>query len=345
MNLLNFMKKKSIDFSIFINDDSSNHDINLQYYAKYNGSGALIVLKSGKQFLMVPAMEKDKAFGEKYVFKKFYEDLSVVLKNKKINPINIGADFESISFNQFKRLRKNLKSKFVDISKTILEERSIKKTDELLYIKKSCAIASDILNRCIINFKKFKTEQDVHDFLEIETKKKGCIPSFTPIVASGKGSSIPHYEDHKKLQDGFCVLDFGVKFKGYCSDISRTIYLGKPTKKEIEDYNLLLKVQKDAINFVKDGMNAITLDKFVRKGLGDKEKYFIHGLGHGVGLEIHESPGISSQSKGRIKKGMAFTIEPGIYYSNKYGIRIEDTVYLGKKIEILTKIKKELIII
>jgi Xaa-Pro aminopeptidase len=180
----------------------------------------------------------------------------------------------------------------------------------------------------------------VKNFLENETRKKGYELAFNPIVASGKNSSLPHYNaENIKLRKGFCVIDFGVKYKSYCSDITRTFYIGKPTKKEIEEYEKVLFVQEKCIKMIKQGTKAEKPYLFAKKEL----KNMIHGLGHGVGVEIHESPNLLEGSKDILLKNMVFTIEPGNY--NKYGIRIEDTVLLKSKAEILTRIDKKLKII
>jgi len=200
--------------------------------------------------------------------------------------------------------------------------------------------------KAIKNFKTFKTESEAAAFLEYETKKQGLELSFNPIVASGVNGSIPHYEPANiKIKKGFCVIDFGVKYKGYCSDITRTIYIGTPSKKEKDTYNSLLKIQKDTINKVKPNKKCSELYDFVNTSLGKDKKYFTHGLGHGVGVEIHELPNLTLNSKDRIKNNMVFTIEPGVYFPRRFGIRIEDTLLFKNKPILLTKTTKDLLII
>lgn len=157
---------------------------------------------------------------------------------------------------------------------------------------------------------------------------------------------MPHHEpSNTKIKKGFCVIDFGVKYKGYCSDITRTICIGKPSDKEKETYNSLLAIQKNTINQIRSGKKCSELYDFVNNSLGKHQKYFTHGLGHGVGTQIHEMPNLSLNSKDRIKNNMVFTIEPGIYFPGKYGIRIEDTIFFKNKSILLTKTAKDLIII
>jgi Xaa-Pro aminopeptidase len=199
---------------------------------------------------------------------------------------------------------------------------------------------------CINNFQKFKTEKDVEKFLHMQTINRGCTLAFPPIVASGIAGAIPHYEPIEvNLRKGFCVIDFGVCYNGYNSDITRTIYLGNPTKKEIAFYNLLLKIQNALINSVRLNEKCESLHEQALRLLEVYAKNFNHGLGHGLGLQIHELPDLKPLSKDTFKNSMVFTIEPGIYFENKFGIRIEDDIHINKgRTEILTHVPKKLII-
>jgi len=348
MELRKFMKDNDVDVSLFFCMDSVLPDVNMEHYSGYNGTGILILPQKKKPFLVVTQMDAGKVHGTDHiVFKsgKMCEFLKKSMKKRGVRQKKVGVDYRTLSVSAYKRLSRKLGGRYVDISKAVIMDRMIKNTNGVEGIRKSCQLASLLIKNCIGRFRKFSTELQVKNYLEFEAKKRGAVVAFPTIVGSGKGGAIPHYEGNGKLRKGFCVLDFGVRYKGYCSDISRTIYLGKPSAGEIENYNLLLSVQKKAISDVKAGLKIKKLAASVRKNLGEKEKYFIHGLGHGVGLEVHEGPNVSRKSKDTFQRGMVFTIEPGLYFSGKYGIRIEDTMYLGKKIEILTKVKKDLIII
>ena len=140
-------------------------------------------------------------------------------------------------------------------------------------------------------------------------------------------------------------MDFGVKYNGYCSDITRTIYFGNPTKKEKVIYNMLLAIQKNTINEIKENKKCSGLYDFVNNQLGKYKSNFTHGLGHGVGVEIHELPNLTLNSKDTVKNSMVFTIEPGIYFPKRFGIRIEDTVLFNKKTHVLTRTSKDLLIV
>lgn len=222
----------------------------------------------------------------------------------------------------------------------------IKTKDEILKIKKACRVTDIIFKNIIKNFN-FKTEIELRDFILMEIRNKGLKPSFPPIVSGGKraGNEI-HPQSTNKNLSGFVIIDFGVVYKKYMSDMTRTVYVGVPTKKEIDLYNLLLKSQENGIALSVSGVHCANIDQNVRESFGNYKKYFIHTLGHGVGIKIHESPKLYYKiTKPKLKDGMVITIEPGIYIKNKLGMRIEDTILINKnKPIILTKSPKTLTI-
>ena len=347
------LEKKKCSFALFYNLDSTRINPNMTYLSGYNGLGALIVANNRKPFLIVPAMECERASDSfvKKIYsmekKRFFESVYGIIKENKLQMRNIVIDKSSFSLNAYKNFKKYFKkSKTKDIALDCLKLRQIKTDNEIFLLKKSCSFADKILQKTVENFSGFKTESEIAAFLEYETIKNGLELSFKPIVASGSNGSMPHYEPSNiKIKKGFCVIDFGVKYKGYCSDMTRTIYVGKPANKDKQIYKFLLNIQNDAINQIKQNKKCSELYDFVVKSLGKYQKNFTHGLGHGVGVEIHELPNLTLNSKDRIKDNMVFTIEPGIYFPKRFGIRIEDTVLFNKKATVLTKTTKDLLII
>ena len=223
----------------------------------------------------------------------------------------------------------------------------MKTKKEIEFIEKSCKIASKILKKCIYNFD-FKTEIELYSFLVNEAKKNNCKLAFKPIVAFGKNSAEPHHRTSEtKLGNGFLVLDFGVKYKGYCSDMTRTIFLGKINAREKEFYDLVLNVQKECVKRVKGGVKCRDLDIFARELFGEYMKNFKHSLGHGLGKRIHMGPGIWPFAiTSRLRVNDIITIEPGLYFKNKFGIRIEDTLLVKKNsYKVLTNLSKDLFIL
>lgn len=345
--------KKGIDAAIFYNSEFPRINPNIVYFSGYNGLGVLVVPKNKEPFLIAPDMEFQKAKNSmvKKVYtmqkKRFFESVADVFKKNKIKAKNVAIDKNNFTLNSFKHFRKSFKkSRFEDIGTDCIKLREIKTDKEIEYLKTSCSYADKIIQKTINNFRDFRAESRASAFLEYEAKKLGLEMSFNPIVASGSNGSMPHHEPrNEKIKKGFCVIDFGVKYKGYCSDITRTIYIGKPRKEEINMYWSLLKIQNEAINQVKESKKCSELYDFAVKSLGKYKKYFTHGLGHGVGVEIHEMPNLSLNSKDKIQNNMVFTIEPGVYFPKKFGIRIEDTILFKNKVDVLTKTTKEIVII
>lgn len=356
-NIKKILEQKKCDFALFYNSDSTKINPNMLYFSGYKGLGALIVPKKNEPFLIVPEMEfqnakksisKNGFFGlYKMEKKRFFESIHKIVRKRKLRIKNIAIDKNSFTLNSYKYFRKQFKRiKSKDISSECLKLRMIKTESEIKILKKSCAFADKILQKAIKNFRDFKAESEIAAFLEYETRKNGLELSFNPIVASGSNGSMPHHEPcNTKINKGFCVIDFGVKYKGYCSDITRTVYVGSPIRKDKDAYEFLLNIQNNAINQIKENKKCSELYDFVVKSLGKHKQYFTHGLGHGVGVEIHEFPNLTLNSKDKIKNNMVFTIEPGIYFPKKFGIRIEDTVLFRNQVEVLTKTSKDLLII
>ena len=334
--------RQGIDCAIFLNGEKP--EPNSFYLTGYTGSGFLVVPAVGEPFLHAPS--RDKALAEEVSGVDIADGnkkLSEIIREKNIVCKKIGIAFSNILVSDFNRLKESFNCSFFDLSSFMKELRVVKRKDEIDKIKTACKITDDILGKFVDNFKEFKTEEEAAAFLVYETRVRGCGLAFEPIVASGKNAAVPHHMPHGKIQKGFCIVDFGVKYNGYCSDVTRTFYVGKPSKNEIKIYNNMLKVQEDSTAKVLAGNEIASLHNNAKKILGDK---FIHSLGHGLGIEVHEEPYISDSTKGFLRGGMVVTIEPGIYVPEKYGIRIEDDVLVtsGKPL-VLSKFGKELIVL
>lgn len=219
-------------------------------------------------------------------------------------------------------------------------------SSKLKSIRKACKINDNIFNLILkgIKDKSLKTEKDIDRLIRREARKNKAGIAFSPVVAIGKNASeIHHKPKNTRLKKGFLVMDFGVKINNFCSDMTRTVYVGKASKKEKEIYNTVLKIQKAAIKKVKPKAECFELDCFVRKNLKKLRSLFLHSLGHGVGKKIHELPNLSPKTCDTLKKGDIITIEPGIYKKGELGIRIEDSILVKNNSEVLTKSPKKLI--
>ena len=349
--LVKVLNEKKQDLALFYNPEKPNP--NMQYLSGYTGIGILAVIKNSKPFLIAPKMEFERAknsmIGEVYSMekKKFFESAYGIIRKKTKKIGKIAIDNNNFTLNSYRAFRKSFRNaKTCDISQECAKMRMLKTAKEIYYLKKSCSYADKILQKTLKNFKSFKTESDVAAFLAYETRKNGLELSFEPIVASGKNGSMPHHNPQSiRLNNGLCVIDFGVKYKGYCSDMTRMISIGKPSPKEKEMYGLLKDIQMKSIKMVKHGIKCSSLYDFVVKKLGKYSGNFTHGLGHGVGIEIHEMPNLTIKSGDLITDNMVFTIEPGVYFPGKFGIRVEDTLLFQKKTQMLTKTTKELLVV
>lgn len=230
----------------------------------------------------------------------------------------------------------------------------VKTQVEIEYIREACHLADTIFSETLTYIKKtYKnkntlSEIQVRDYIISLIKKYNLRPSFPPIVTSGKnaGNDIHPKATNQKLK-GFAIIDLGVRYNGYCSDMTRTIYVGTPSKKSQILYEHILKAQVQGVRLSTHGTLCAHIDSTVRKSLGTYAPYFIHTLGHGVGKKIHEAPMLyEKRTKPVLKEGMVITIEPGIYLPNSLGIRIEDTLLVtASKPQIFTQTSKKLVVI
>ncbi|MBI5574430.1 MAG: aminopeptidase P family protein [Elusimicrobia bacterium] len=258
-------------------------------------------------------------------------------KNKKI-----GFD-NGISVARLEKLKKIRGVKFESCSNFIEDLRLIKDQSEIKKIKTACKISSAAIEFAEGKIKTGITEKELADELEYFLRRGGAEKSaFDIIVASGKNSADPHHKPTvRKIQkNDIVIIDLGCVYQGYNSDLTRTFFLGKISKLAKNIFKIVKEAQKKAINVIKHGISCKEVDfaarNFIRKnGFG---KYFIHGTGHGVGIDIHEEPSVSAKTEVILKAGMIVTVEPGIYIPDKFGVRMEDTILVTKSgCEVLTK--------
>lgn len=242
----------------------------------------------------------------------------------------LGIEEDNLTVAEAKTLKKHFKNtKHFDVKKL----RSIKTKEEITKIEKACKIGDLAFAYILKKIKIGVSEKEIAGELEKIIKEHRAEISFPPIIAFGKNSAIPHHQTgDSKLEEGqIILLDFGAKLNGYCSDMTRTVFFGKPSERQKKIYETVLGAQQKAINFVKKQVKAKAVDKVARDYIKSKGFPDIpHSLGHGIGLEVHEHPSLSPKSKDILKEGMVFSIEPGIYLPGFGGIRIEDLFVLEK---------------
>ncbi len=335
------MRKKKVKSVLLLNSSLHKMDPNFAYFSgMWMEFGFVVVPVEGKPVLIVPLFEYERAKKESLIRTVALEKGKLdLLLGRLLRGRNVGVNMSHISINEIKWLRKLVTGKqYIDVSKELIVARSVKSSKEIAIVKKSCGICQRILVKCFKQFRRFKTELDVAKFLENETFAAGCELAFPPIVASGSNAGMAHHmPQNVQLKKGFCVIDFGVKYQGYCSDITRTVFIGKPTEKEKGVYNDVLDVQKTCVKMCVGGQKCSVVYDYALEMLGE---WFTHGLGHGIGVEIHEWPNLKPKGKEKFEDGMIFTVEPGVY-TKKYGIRIEDDVLIENgKPKVLTPISK-----
>jgi Xaa-Pro aminopeptidase len=248
-----------------------------------------------------------------------------------------GFDPARTSVAELARLRSSLPSK---LRRTFLSElaapmveqlRLLKDDDELAFMSEAALLGCGLFEHILGVIRPGVTETEVAAELEYQARLRGAEGmSFETIVASGVRSALPHGRATSAQipRRGFLTLDFGIIHNGYCSDMTRTVFLGKPQGEERKAYEAVLEAQETAVAAVSAGVSCGEVDEAARSvlrkaGMADA---FSHSTGHGVGLEIHEAPRVGAEQKTRLQPGMVVTIEPGVYWPGKFGIRIEDMV-------------------
>lgn len=236
--------------------------------------------------------------------------------------------------------------------KAALEElRIIKTKDEVNKLREAAKMADKVFSELTKFIKPGILEKDIRDKIEelfMEMGAEGL--SFSPIVASGPNSSRPHYKKYSRVieEKDIIILDFGCKYKGMCSDMSRTVFVGDISEEEKKIYDIVYSANDEAEKYAREGVTAESVDEIARNIIKD-EGYgqdFLNRVGHGIGYSVHEAPYIKGGNQRKLQKGMAFSIEPGIYLSGKFGVRIEDIVVVSENgVEILNKSPKEPIVI
>lgn len=326
---------------------------NLFYFSGFRGDSSVLLIAKNFCKLITDGRYFEQAQNQTKNFEIIKHDdglfkkTSEIIKNLGVQ--KIGFEGGNITFKQYNALREELPNvEFKSIEVDSL--RQIKDAAEIFLIRRACEIADKVFAE-ILNFIKIGvTENEIAAELEYLMRKFGAEKnSFDTIVASGVRGSLPHgtASEKKICANELITMDFGAIFGGYCSDMTRTICVGRASDEWRKIYENVLTAQLHGLEIIKIGVSGKSADEAVRNKLKDfgLDKYFSHSLGHSLGIEIHEEPRLSPLSKcERLEKNMLVTDEPGIYIPNVGGIRIEDTVLITDNgAETLTKSPKNLI--
>ncbi|OGK10478.1 MAG: hypothetical protein A2W80_11515 [Candidatus Riflebacteria bacterium GWC2_50_8] len=311
---------------------------NIRYLCGYSGSCGTLLVTPRQAIFFTDFRYKEQSAAEIgdaakiVVFTKSLAD-SLLKEIKKQKITKLGVE-KSMSLNLFLTWSDFFKIKLLPLSNLVEDLRRHKDDDELACLRKAFRIADDAFADLMKIIKPGMRETEVAAHLEFFMKMRGSeMPSFDTIIASGPNSSKPHAQpSSRKIKVGEMLkIDFGAVYGGYHSDMTRTVFLGKATAKFKKVYNTVLEAQTKAIAALKVGVVCRKVDAVARKVITDAGygEYFGHGLGHSLGLDVHEAPSLSKKCVDKVEAGMFFTVEPGIYLPGWGGVRIED-VYMVK---------------
>ena len=329
-------EKKGFDGFLIANE------ANLLYFTGFPGATYLLIPKTGESTIYVYGVNYEQAKAEGKSFKvelvkrgeNLMEKIAAQVKDFKIKKLAV----DMLSFENYRNLAKGLRgeTRLKMQNKLVWELRKVKDEKELEFMRKAGELTSEGMKAAYETIRPGVREYEVAAEIEYAMRKTGSWgTAFETIVASSVRSAFPHGGcTDRKIQTGdLVVVDIGATYKYYRSDMTRTIVAGKPSAKQKKIYEVVRLVQEKAFQAVKPKAKAKDIDAIARKVIEDAgyDEYFVHGLGHGVGLEVHEPPTLNQESKDRLSVGNVVTIEPGIYAVGFGGIRIEDTVLVRKR--------------
>ncbi|RUS48051.1 Xaa-Pro peptidase family protein [Cohnella sp. AR92] len=329
---------------------------NRRYLSGFTGSSGVVLITRERAVLLTDFRYREQAPQQAKGFEVLehgpgiYGDVAALLNKWGVSRLHI--EEQDMTYATYLSVQEKLNPIELVVSQGIVEKlREIKDEQEIAIIQEAADVADRAFDHILGFIKPGVTEASVALELETFMRKQGAAgPSFDTIVASGERSSLPHGVASDKLigSGEFVTLDFGAYYKGYCSDITRTVVVGPASDRHREIYGIVLEAQLNALEHLRPGMtghdgDALTRDIITRYGYGD---YFGHSTGHGVGMEVHEWPRLARNSNSILTPGMIVTVEPGIYLPGFGGVRIEDDVVVTNDgIKILTRSPKELIVL
>lgn len=358
-NLKKILKEKSLDAALLTSVPDIIYLTNFSHFSDHEREGFLLItsktnyiITDGRYSHAVKTQIKD----FKLLELSGQNNLKNILSNKiqEHNIRNLGIDEHNLTVFEYNKISSalpgNTKTKHFNLSTL----RAIKDRTEIEKIQKACVIGDETFSFILQKIKTGITEKQIAFELEIFIRNQNAQLSFPPIIAFEENAAIPHHKtgNRKLNHNEFILLDFGVKFENFCSDMTRTIFFGQANPEQKIAYQTVFDAQQKAIEtlnfelltFNSSNRSIITskIDNAARTYITSKGFPSIpHSLGHGIGLEVHESPSLSPGSKDILKEGMVFSIEPGIYLPDKYGVRIEDLfVIKDNKLFCMTRSRK-----
>ncbi len=333
--------------------------VNVRYLTGYTGSNGLAVIGPEMRLFVTDfryveqaAEEVDPAFERRRARQELTDELEEVLPG---GPLRVGFEEAHVSVREHRRLRDQLPERveLIPIEGLIERLRAVKDPGEVAQIHEAAKLADAAFTELVTRGLVGRTERELAFELTMAMRRQGAErASFDIIVAGGAHGALPHAmpRDAPITADQLVVIDWGAQLEGYCSDCTRTVWAGssEPNGEEREVYDLVHKAQLAGLEAIRGGAGTRSVDSAARQvieaaGYGE---YFGHGLGHGVGLDIHEAPRLSPRSDSALEPGNIVTDEPGIYLPGRFGVRIEDLVVVTDDgCEVLTSLSKELTVV
>jgi Xaa-Pro aminopeptidase len=333
------------------------HLPNVRYLTGYTGSNGLALIAPDRRLFLTDfryveqaAAEVDPGFERHTVQNELLEALDELLGD---GGVRLGFEREHVSVGEHDRLRQRLDARveLVGLSSVVEDLRAIKEPQEIERIAEAAELADAALRRVIGEGLEGRTERDVAIALELDMRRRGAEhPSFDTIVAAGPNGALPHARarDVEIRQGDLVVIDWGAELDGYCSDCTRTFSVGEPSAEARRVYELVHEAQLAGLHAVRAGAGGREVDGVARGVIeaGGHGPHFGHGLGHGVGIDVHEAPRLSKRSSDELASGHVVTVEPGVYLPGRFGVRIEDLVVVEDDgCRILTSLSKELTVV
>ena len=350
-----FEYARETDAILIIQGDENSVDKTFFYLTGVEGGlfeGSALIVKPDELKIITSALEEETArqTGLEVIVANGKGDFENAVKDGLKESNVVGLNYSALTLEQYKKLLRVIPDKeFIDVSSSIMESRRMKNPEELKRLKEAAKIGSEAFESVIQRIHEGMTESELSSELAYEMMKLGASePSFTSIVAFGENASMPHYSpgERKLRKNEFVLMDFGAKYKRYCSDITRTVVFGKASEAQKEMYDVVYRAQTESMNTIKENVNGKDVDMAARRVI-DASKFkgrFIHSLGHGLGMDVHDHPALASSYDFPLKANMVVTVEPGVYVPKVGGVRIEDDVVVKKDgFELISTAPRDLI--
>jgi Xaa-Pro aminopeptidase len=331
--------------------------VDVRYLTGYTGSNGLALVGADRRefltdfrYVEQAAAEVDPSFERHNMSAELLEAVGDLLPEGRVR---VGFQEDAVTVKQHAGLIERLgdRVELIGVSGLIEDLRSVKDAEEIARIHAAAELADAAVRRVVGDGLAGHTERDIVLALELDMRRRGASrPSFDTIVAAGPHGALPHAapRDVEIRRGDMVVIDWGAELDGYCSDCTRTYSVGEPSPEAREVYELVLEAQVAGLHAVRPGISGREVDSIAREVIqaGGHGQHFGHGLGHGVGLEIHEPPRLSQRSSDQLVAGHIVTVEPGIYLPGRFGVRIEDLVAVtAEGAQVLTSLSKELTVV